>query len=75
MISSSHEVQGKKRMFLCVQIAGSKLESKALQRMTIPLVKLNVTVLLIVISDATYRNGKKSGRKKLIAYQAARNVI
>ena len=34
MISGSREVQGLERMFLCVQIAGSK----ALQRMTLPLV-------------------------------------
>ena len=58
MISGSREVQGQERMFLCVQIAGSK----ALQRMTVPLVKLNVTVLLIAISDATYGNGQRSGR-------------
>jgi hypothetical protein len=58
MISGSREVQGQERMFLCVQIAGSK----ALQRMTLPLVKLNVTALLIAISDATYGNGQRSGR-------------
>ena len=58
MISGSREVQGQERMFLCVQIAGSK----ALQRMTLPLVKLNVTVLLIAISDAKYGSGQRSGR-------------
>ena len=37
-------------------------QSPPLQRMTLPLVKLNVTVLLMAISDATYGNGLRSGR-------------
>ena len=55
-ISGSQEMQGRERMFLCVQIAGSK----ALQRlgMTVP----NVLELLIQTSAATSGNGQRSGR-------------